>query len=113
MPDRESESPSFTHLRPLWRALGVQQTQWGKRYWLEINGRAQRFKAAGMYGLSFLLDIYPDREHWRRQFPYGVGRRVDTGAAMTYFVRACERVGEYVPGSDGRTADGRVSDDQR
>ena len=97
MPATSPREATPTRLTPPWRALGVQDTKHGKRYWLQIGERVRGYRASELYGLSFLTDIYPDVEHWRRTFPYGVGRRIDTGRAMSYFIGECERAGEYQP----------------
>lgn len=91
-------SPVFSRaLKPSWEPLGYQQTKWGKRYWLRIGDAVRAYRASEMWGVSFLADIYPDMEYWRRQFPYGVGRRIDTGRACTFFTTACLNAGEYNP----------------
>lgn len=102
MPADFPKSPTITRLQPLWRPLGVEDTRWGFRYWLEINGRVRRLKPSQMCGCDFLSDVYPDMEHWRRLFPWGYGRRIDTKAALTYFLKACREAGAYVPASDLR-----------
>lgn len=96
---RVTETPSITRIEPLWKPLGFESTRHGRRYWVEVKGARRRCKTGDLYGLAFLLEIYPDREHWRRQFP-GHGRRVDTSAALRYLIGACERAGEYVPPVD-------------
>lgn len=102
MPALQSREAPITRLQPLWRALGTQDTRHGMRYWFDINGSSRPWRAHELGTYDFLLAIYPDLEHWRRQFPYGV-RRVDRGRALTYFLRACEAVGEYVPAASGDT----------
>lgn len=97
MPEPSPREAPITRIAPLWRALGYQLLPQGRRYFLLVNGQVRRYRACQMYGLNFLLDIYPDREHWRRMFPYGVGRRVDTGEALRFFARACDEAGEYKP----------------
>ncbi len=85
------------HRIPIWTPLGVEHTKHGPRYWLLVRGKPRRYRAGEMYGITFLAEVYPYLEHWRRSFPYGVGRRIDTHAACSFMVRECERVGEYVP----------------
>lgn len=97
MPDYLHHEAPIHRVAPIWRALGYQHTKHGKRYWLTIGTRTRAYRAGEMYGLSFLVDVYPDPEHWRRIFPYGEGRRINTGAALAYFIKQCEDAGEYVP----------------
>lgn len=84
---------------PLWRPLGVQRHKWGNRYWLEIgDGWTVGLRAHQLRGICFLADVYPDLKYWHRMFPRGMGGyKIDVGDAMAYFIRACEKAGEYVP----------------
>ena len=89
----------LTLLRPLWSPLGYQHYPWGTRYWLSIGDppRVVSLRAGQMHGITFLADIYPDLEYWRRLFPRA-SRKIDTRAALLHFIRACLRAGEYRPG---------------
>lgn len=97
---------TITYIRPLWEPLGVQTTERERFYWLLVNGKPRRYRPAFMFGISFLGSVYPDADYWRRHFPWGRSRRVDTLAAYSYFIRKCEEAGEYVP--DGTPASKRL-----
>lgn len=99
MTEARAVRPTPTILRPLWTPLGVRHFHWGTRFYISIGDppRIMGLRAGQLYGVTFLAEIYPDLEYWRQQFPYGRGRKIDTRAALAYFLRACTAKGEYVP----------------
>lgn len=86
--------------RPIWTPLGYVDNRYGRRYWLRNwQGIERGYRASELYGITFLASVYPDLEHWRRAFPFGIGRKIDAARAASYFVREIEKAGEYVPGA--------------
>ncbi len=87
---------TITRIAPLFECLGHYRVRGGMpRYVLRVRGEVRVFRAIEMHGLAFLLDLYPDHEHWRRLFPLSGSRKVDTKAALSWFIRECAAAGEY------------------
>lgn len=92
-----SEAP-ITNCNPLWHALGVSADKRGRPvYWLDVRGRVRSFRPVELWGYPFLTEIHPDMGYWRMMFPQGRGYGVDRNQALRYFIRVCEKAGEYVP----------------
>lgn len=90
-------TPSKTRLEPLWKPLGVQDGKYGPRYWFDIGGHRRAYRPVDMHTVDFLTSIYPDLEYWRRQFPWGFGRKIDKSRALKFFIQSCRDVGPYNP----------------
>lgn len=84
---------------PLFRALGYHIPPSGiARYYIEIAGYPHMFTASEMYGLRFLSTVNRDTSHWYRLFPSGGGRRkIDSLAALDWFLEECHAAGKYTP----------------
>lgn len=95
MRDIPPQSPQNT---PLFTPLGVYRAHGGlPRYYIAVNGELRVYRAWELRCVPFLLDIYPDHNHWRELFPKPPGKRIDTQSSGEWFVRACEAAGQYQP----------------
>lgn len=80
---------------PLFRLLGVYTDgSCYPRYCLEAHGQVRAYRASEMHGLAFLMELHPDAGHWRSVFPRTKGR-IDTHAAMAWFISECQKLGAY------------------
>ena len=83
--------------RPKYEPLGyVEGARGHRRYVVRSGDRVLIRRGGEMMCLEFLLTVYQDPHHWRMLFPRG-SRKVDTQAAVAWFVRECTRAGPYEP----------------
>lgn len=90
---------------PIFRPLGTFTSNHGlPRYYIEVRGSVRVYRAMEMHGMSFLLDLHPDADHWRSLFPTR-GHKIDTKAALAWFIGACQSAGEYDPPAELKPRD--------
>jgi hypothetical protein len=94
-PARSSLAPREAIFTP----LGFSRHR-GER-WLHIRagGEDRIYRPSQALGLGFLLDLYPDHQHWANAYPsrYYHGHRVDWRYACAEIKRLCIEAGEIKP----------------
>lgn len=91
---------------PLFEVLGYSVPKHGTCYYhFRVGGRVRSFTGPEMHSVAFLLDLYPDADHWRDAFPGVTRTRVDALKAAAHFRRLCKAAGEYWPEGFGVTGD--------
>lgn len=64
-------------------------------YHIRVRGQDRVFRPAQAWGLSFLMELNPDAEHWRRMFPTTLqGRKIDVQVACGAVRKLCLAAGE-------------------
>lgn len=83
---------------PLFSILGTCRAAGGMpRYFIRVNSEVRWYRGWEVGSVPFLLDLLPDHEHWRSQFPRVGNRRIDVQAARVAFVRMFAAAGPYDP----------------
>ena len=81
----------------VYRAVGVYSPPRGeKRYAIATCDGISLWRAGDMGGVSLLLDLYPDYDHWRAIYPKGKNK-IDGTRARAAIMRECVEAGPWVP----------------
>lgn len=81
----------------LYRALGVYSPPRGDRsYVYAVPGEIRAYRVNELGGVQFLLDVWPDPDHWRALYPKGRDK-IDGLRARAAIMRECVEAGPYVP----------------
>lgn len=79
--------------RSLYDCLGHYEFKGSARYVVRVfDGRVLHLRSPVLASLDGLLQVYPDIDHWRRNYPRGRGK-VDTYRACSDVVTACTLAG--------------------
>lgn len=81
----------------IYRALGVYAAPGAEpRYVVATPGMLRAYRPADIGGVSALLDLWPDADHWRRLYPKGA-HGIDAYRARAAIMRECQEAGDYLP----------------
>lgn len=81
----------------VYRALGVYSPPRGeRRYVIATRDGIGLWRAGDMGGVSLLLELWPDFDHWRAVYPKGHSK-IDATRARAAIMRECVEAGAYEP----------------
>lgn len=81
----------------IYRALGYYTAPGADpRYILAVPNGLRAYRGPDIGGVSALLDLWPDADHWRRLYPKGA-HGIDAYRARAAIMRECQEAGPYLP----------------
>lgn len=91
---------------PIFTLLGYYRSRGGlPRFYASVREEVRCYRPWELASMAFMLDLYPDHEHWRSLFPKRDSQRVNLHAAREWFTRAFMEAGPYDPPEDLKPAD--------